>query len=273
LVGQWLSGRLGQQFIVDNRPGAATNVATEVVVRAAPDGYTLLMFSTSAFIGASLYDKLDFNFVRDIAPVASVARGALAMVVNPSVPATTLYEFIAYAKANPGKVAMASAGTGSASHVAGELFKTTAGVSMLHVPYRGDAPALADLIGGQVQVYFSTLFGSIEYIRTGKLRPLAVTTPARVEALPGVPAMSEIVPGYEASVWNGLGVPRGTPAEIIDVLNKETNRGLANPAIKLRLAELGVTGQAMSADEFKALIAEEIEKWRKVITLAGIKAG
>ena len=271
VIAHWLSERFGENFIVENRPGAATNVATEAVVRAEPDGYTLLMFSTSTLISASLYDKLDFNFSRDIAPVASIGRGALAIVVNPLVPAKTLDEFIAYAKANPGMIAMASAGTGSAPHVAGELFKMMAGINMLHVPYRGDTLALVDLLSGQVQVYFSTLFGSMEYIRAARLRALAVTTAERAEPLPGVPTVSEIVPGYEASVLNGLGVPVRTPPEIIVTLNNEINRGLADPTIRLRLSDLGVTVEAKTPDQTKAVIAEEIMKWSKVVNFAGIK--
>jgi tripartite-type tricarboxylate transporter receptor subunit TctC len=272
LIAHWLSERLSENFIVENRPGAATNVATEAVARAAPDGYTLLMFSTSTLISASLYDKLDFNFSRDVAPVASISRGALAIVVNPFVPAKTLDEFISYAKANPGMIAMASAGTGSAPHVAGELFKMMAGINMLHVPYRGDTPALMDLLGGQVQVYFSTLFGSMEYIRSARLRALAVTTAKRAEPLPEVPTVSEILPGYEASVLNGLGVPAGTTPEIIAKLNNEINQGIAAPTIELRLRDLGVAVLANSPDQLKALIAEEIGKWSKVVKSAGIKA-
>jgi tripartite-type tricarboxylate transporter receptor subunit TctC len=272
LTAEWLSERLGQPFVVENRPGAATNTATEMVVRALPDGHTLLMFSTSAFTNATLYDKLKFNFVRDIVPVASIARGALVMVVNSSVPAKTVREFITYAKHNPRMITMASAGAGSANHVAGELFNAMAGVDMLHVPYRGDAPALADLLGGQVQVNFSTIFGSIEYIRAGMLRALAVTTSARVDALPDVPALAEDLPGYEASVWNGLGAPKGTPTEVVDRLNAEINAGLADPTIMERLAYLGVVGHASSPAELGRLVVVETEKWGKIIKLAGIRA-
>jgi tripartite-type tricarboxylate transporter receptor subunit TctC len=272
LLGQWLSERLGQPYLVENRPGAGTNTATEAVVKATPDGSTLLVFSSAAFINATFYDKLNFNFIRDIAPVASIANSPFVMVVNPSFPAKTIPEFIAYAKANAGKVTMASGGTGAGTHISGELFKVMAGVDMIHVPYRSDAPALTDVIGGQVQVYFSTLAPSIEYIRTGKLRALAITSAMRADALPDVPTVGEFVPGYEASLWNGLGAPRSTPVEIIDILNKEINAGLADPKIRARLADLGVTGRASSLAEFGRLIAEETEKWGKVIRAANIKA-
>jgi tripartite-type tricarboxylate transporter receptor subunit TctC len=250
LISQWLSARLGQAFIVENRPGAATNLAAEAVVRAPPDGYTLLMFSSSAFTNASLYSKLSFNFIRDTTPIASIMRGTLVMVVGPSFPAKTVPELIAYARANPGKVTMASSGTGSATHVAGELFKMMAGVEMLHVPYRGDAPAFTDLLGGQVQVYFPPIAGSIEHIRAGGLRALAVTAGARAEALPEVPTIAESVPGYEASLWNGLAAPKQTPAEVVERLNAEVNAGLADPGIRARLAELGVAPHASSPGEF-----------------------
>jgi tripartite-type tricarboxylate transporter receptor subunit TctC len=271
LLGQRLSERLGQQFIVENRPGAGTNIATEAVVKATPDGYTLLVFSSAAFTNATFYDKLNFNFIRDIAPVASIANSPFVMVTNPSFSPKTVPEFIAHAKANPGKVTMASGGTGVGTHISGELFKVMAGVDMIHVPYRGDPAALTDVIGGQVQVYFSTLAPSIEYIRTGKLRALAVTTAIRAEALPDVPSISEFLPGYEASLWNGLGAPRTTPGETIDTLNKEVNAGLADPKVKARLADLGVTGRASTPAEFGKLIAEETEKWGKVIRAANIK--
>jgi tripartite-type tricarboxylate transporter receptor subunit TctC len=273
LAGQWLSERLGQPFIVENRPGANTNIAAEAVVNSAPDGYTLLVGSVSNAVSATLYEKLKFNFIRDIAPVASIARGAYVMLVNPSVPATTVLEFVAYAKANPGKVTMASAGTGSGPHVSGELFKVMTGVNMLHVPYRGDAPALSDLLGGQVQVYFGTLSASIEYIRAGKLRALAVTTAERSKALPDIPTVGEFVPGYEASQWNGVEAPKGTPAEIIDKLNKEINAALADSKIKARLGDLGSTVLPGSPADFGKLIADETEKWGKVIRAANIKAG
>ena len=223
LMGQWLSERLGQPFVIENRPGAGGNIGTEAVVRAPPDGYTLLLVSASNAINATLYDKLNFNFIRDIAPVAGIIRVPIVMVVNPSVPAKTVPEFIAYAKANPGKLNMASAGIGAPAHVAGELFKMMAGVDMVHVPYRGAAPALTDLLGGQVQVMFAPLSSSIEYIKAGKLRALAVTTATRSEALPDIPTVGEFVPGYEASTWSGVGAPKDTPAEIVEKLNKEIN--------------------------------------------------
>jgi len=271
LMGQWLSERLGQQFIVENRPGAGGNIATEAVTRSPPDGYTLLLVVSANTINATLYDKLNFNFLRDIAPVASIARVPLVMDVNPSVPAKTVPEFIAYAKANPGKINMASAGDGNISHVAGELFKFMAGVDMAHVPYRGSTPALTDLLGGQVQVMFDTTPASIPHIRAGSLRPLAVTTAMRLEVLPEIPIMDEFVPGYEASAWLGFGVPKNTPAAIVDMLNRETNAALADPGIKARLADLGLTVFAGSPADFGKLIAEETEKWGKVIKFANIK--
>ena len=239
LIGQWLAERLGQPFIVENRPGGATNIGTEAVVRAAPDGYTLLGMTANNATNATIYDKLSFNFIRDIAPVARTIRVPLVLEVHPSVPAQTVPEFIAYAKANPGKINMASSGNGAPSHVAGELFSMMAGVKFTHVPYRGDAPAITDLIGGQVQVYFGFLPGSIEHIRAGKLRALALTTAARVEVLPDVPAAGEFVPGYEATSWNGIGAPSGTPAEIIEKLNREINGGLSDAKIKARFASVG----------------------------------
>jgi len=272
LMGQWLSERLGQQFVIDNRPGGGTNIGTEAVVRAPADGYTLLLCGTPSAINATLYDKLNFNFIRDIAPVAGISRDPYVMVVNPSVPAESVPEFLAYAKANPGKLNMGSAGTGAGSHVAGALFKMMAGVDMVHVPYRGAGPALTDLIAGQVQVYFGTTVASIEYIRAGRLRALAVTTATRSDALPDVPTVGEFVPGYEASVWYGIGAPKNTPAEIVDKLNKEINAGLADPNIKARLADLGGTVLAGSPADFGRLVAEETEKWGKVIKFAGIKA-
>ena len=271
LIGQWLSERLGQQFIIENRPGASANIATEAVVRAVPDGYTLLNDSVANAITATLYDKLSFNFIRDIAPVASIARVPLVMGVNPSVPATTVPEFIAYAKANPGKLSMASAGNGTAGHVAGELFKMMTGVDMVHVPYRGGAPALTDLLGGRVQVIFDPMPETIEYIRAGKLRPLAVTTAARSEALPDIPTVGEFVPGYEANLWDGIGAPKNTPAEIIDKLNNEINAVLADPKMKARLADLGGVPMPMTPAEFGKYIADDTEKWAKVIKFAGIK--
>jgi tripartite-type tricarboxylate transporter receptor subunit TctC len=271
LMGQWLSERLGQPFVVENRPGAGSNIATEAVVRAAPDGYTLLLAFSSNAINATLYEKLNFSFIRDIAPVAGVIRVPNVILVNPSVPAKAIPEFIAYAKANPGKISMASGGVGTPGHVAGELFKMTTGVNLVHVPYRGSAPALTDLLGGQVHVFFTGMVGSIEHIRAGKLRALAVTTMMRAEALPDVPTVDTFVPSYEASQWYGIGAPKNTPAEIIDKLNKEINAGLADPKIKARLADLGGTALAGSPADFGKLIAEETEKWAKVIKAANIR--
>ena len=271
LMGQRLSERLGQPFVVENRPGAATNIAAEAVVRSAPDGYTLLLFGSSSAINATFYDKLPFNLVRDIAPVAGINRVTYVMEVNPSVPAKTVPEFIAYAKANPGKINMASAGNGSVQHVSGELFKMMTGVSLVHVPYRGGAPALTDLIGGQVQIMFDALTNSIEHIKAGKLRALAVTTATRSEALPGFPTVGDFVPGYETSSWSGIGTPRNTSTEIIDKLNKEINTALADPKIKARLADLGSVPMQMSAADFGKLIAESVDKWGKVIRTANIK--
>jgi tripartite-type tricarboxylate transporter receptor subunit TctC len=272
LIGQRATERLGQPFIVENRPGAGTNIATEAVAKAVPDGYTLLLINPAAATNATLYEKLNFNFIRDIAPVASIASGPLAMLVNPSFPAKTVPEFIAYAKANPGKINMASAGAGSPPHVAGELFKMMTGIEMVHVPYRGgDSPALADLIGGQVQVYFGTLLSSIEHVRAATVRALAVTSTTRSEALPDTPTVSEFVPGYEATLWNGLGAPRGTPSEIIEKLNNEINAALADPVIKARIAELGSNVLSGSPADFGKLVSEETEKWAKVIRAANIK--
>jgi tripartite-type tricarboxylate transporter receptor subunit TctC len=270
LIGQWLSERVGQQFVVENRPGAAGNIATEAVVRSPPDGYTLLLANSVNAINATLYDKLNFDLIRDIAPVASIHREPNVMEVNPSVPAKTVAEFITYAKA--GKINMASAGIGSISHVSGELFKMMTGVSLVHVPYRGAGPALVDLLGGQVQVSFSTMSSSIEYVRAGKLRALAVTTATRSPVLPDIPTVNEFVPGYESSFWSGIGAPRNTPAEIIDKLNKAINAGFADPKLKARLADLGSTALAGSPADFGQLIAEETEKWGKVIQAANIKA-
>ena len=270
-MSQWLSERLGQQFVIDNRPGAATNIGTEAVVKAVPDGYTLLFVTSINASNAALYDNLNFNFIRDIAPVASIDRLPFVMEVNPSVPAKTVPEFIAYAKANPGKLSMASAGVGNSGHVIGELFKMMTGVNMVHVPYRGEAPALTGLLGGQVRVYFGTLPGSIEYIRVGKLRVLAVTTATRSEALPDVPTLSEFVPNFEASGWHGIGVPKKTPTQIVDKLNKEINAALADPKIKARLAALGVTILQGSPADFGKLIADDNEKWAKVVRAANIK--
>jgi len=272
LIGQWLSERLGQTFIVENRPGAGSNLGTEAVVRAPADGHTLLLVAPANAINATLYDRLNFDFIRDIAPVAGLISVANVMEVNPSLPAKTLPEFIAYAKANPGKVNYASAGTGSQQHVAGELFKIMAGIDMVHVPYRGGGPALADLMGGQVQLFFGTTASTIELIRSGKLRALAVTTATRSEALPDVPTVSEFVPGYEAVVWYGIVAPKGTPPEVVDTLNKAVNDVLADPKLKARLAELGGEPMPMTPAQFGKLIADETEKWAKVVKFAGVKA-
>jgi tripartite-type tricarboxylate transporter receptor subunit TctC len=271
LIGQWLSERLGQPFVIENRPGGGGNIGTEAVVRAPPDGYTLLLVGVPNAINVTLYDKLNFNFISDIAPVAGLMAGSSVMVVHPSVPANTVPEFIAYAKANPRKVNMASSGTGSTNHVSGELFKMMAGIDMAHVPYRSAGPALTDLLGGQVQVMFPSTVASIEYIRAGRLRALAVTTATRSEALPQIPTVAEFVPGYEASNWYGLGAPKATPAEIVDKLNKEINAGLADPKMKAHLADLGGVALPGSPAEFGKLIADETEKWAKVIKFAGIK--
>jgi tripartite-type tricarboxylate transporter receptor subunit TctC len=271
LIGQWLSERLGQQFVIENRPGGGGNIGTEAVVRAPADGYTLLMVGSANASNATFYDKLNFNFIRDIAPVGSVFRGPYVMVVNPSVPARSVPEFIAYAKANPGKLTMASSGTGAVPHVAGELFKMMAGIDMVHVPYRGGGPALTDLLAGQVQVYFPTTVASIGYIRAGRLRALAVTAATRSDALPDIPTVGEFLPGYEASTWYGVGAPKGTPAEIVEKLNKEINAGLADPTMKARLADLGGDVLALSPADFGKLIADETEKWAKVIKFANIK--
>jgi tripartite-type tricarboxylate transporter receptor subunit TctC len=272
LMGQWLSERLGQQLIIENRPGAGSNIGTEVVVRAPADGYTLLMVSITAAVNATLYDNLNFNFIRDIAPLASIMRVPNVMEVHPSFPARTVPEFIAYAKAHPAKINMASVGNGSSPHVFGELFKAMTGIDMVHVPYRGGAPALTDLLGGQVQVMFDNVTNSIEYIRAGQLRPLAVTTASRSEALPDIPTIGEFVPGYEASAWFGVGAPKNTPAEIIDKLNKEVNAALADAKVKARLADLGSVPMPMTPIEFGKFITNETEKWAKVVKLAGIKA-
>jgi tripartite-type tricarboxylate transporter receptor subunit TctC len=271
LLGQWLSEHLGQPFIIENRPGGGTNIGTETVARAPADGYTLLSVVTAAAINATLYDKLSFDFIRDIAPVASVIRVPLVMVVNPSLPARTVPEFIAYAKANPATINFASPGTGTAPHVGGELFKMMTGVNMVHVPYRGDAPAFTDLLGGQVQVYFPTTISSIEHIKTGRLRGLAVTTATRAEALPDLPTVGDFVPGYDASNWYGVGAPKNTPAEIVDKLNRGINAALADPKIKAKLADLGGAVLAGSPADFGQLIADETEKWGKVVRFANIK--
>jgi len=271
IIGQWLSGRLGQQFIIENRPGAGGNIATETVVRAPPDGYTLLAIGSNNMINATLYEKLNYNFIRDIAPVASIYRVSQVMEVNPSFPAKTVPEFIAYAKAHPGQISFASAGNGSVAHVTGELFKMMTGVNMLHVPYRGAPPALTDLIGGQVHVIFDNMPSSIEHIRAGRLRPLAVTATARWQGLPDVPTLGDFVPGFETSAWAGIGAPKNTPAEIIDTLNRDINAALADPTIKARFAELGGEVLALSPNEYGKRIAEETEKWAKVIKFSGAK--
>jgi tripartite-type tricarboxylate transporter receptor subunit TctC len=271
LFGQWLSERLGHQFIIENRPGASGNIGTEAVVRAPADGYTLLLGAGVNAVNATLYDKLNFEFIRDIAPVAGIIRFAFVMVVNPSFPAKTVPEFITYANANPGKISFASSGAGTGLHMSGELFKMMTGVNMVHVPYRGSGPALTDLLGGQVQVMFADLPSSIEYVRSGKLRALAVTTAMRSEVLPDIPTVAEFLPGYEASGWNGVGAPKNTPVEIVERLNKEINAALADPKMKVRLAELGSTPFMLSSTDFGKLIADETEKWAKVIRAANIK--
>jgi len=271
LMGQWLSEHLGQPFVVESRPGGGTNIGTEAVVRAPPDGYTLLLVSPANAINATLYEKLNFNFIRDIAPIADVMRGPFVMLLNPSIPADSVPEFIAYAKAHPGTINFASGGIGFAAHLAGELFKGMTGVKMVHVPYRGQGPAMTDLLGGQVQVMFDPVVSSIGHIRAGKLRPLAVTTSMRSEALPDIPTVGEFLPGYEVSVWFGAGAPKNTPTEIVDRLNKDINSGLADPKIKERLADLGGTVLPGSPADFGKLIADETEKWANVIKSAGIK--
>src|SRR5262245_59032408 len=272
LIGPWLSGRLGQQFVIENRPGGGSNIGTEAVVRAPPDGYTLLLLATTHAINATLYDKLNFNVVRDIAPVAGIMRVPEVMVVNPSVPAKTVPEFIVYAKANPGKINLGSPGIGTPGHVDGELFKMIAGVDLVHVPYRGGGPVLTDLLGGHVQVLFGSASLTIEQIRAGKLRPLAVTTATRWEGLPDLPTVGEFLPGFEASGWSGVGAPRNTPAKVIDTLNKEINAALADPTMKARLADLGGGVLPGTPADFGKLIAEETEKWGKVIRALNIKA-
>ena len=272
LIGQWLSERLGQQFVVENRAGAGGNLAVEATIKAPPDGYTLLMIGSNNAWNVALYDNLNFSFTRDIAPIASIYRAPAVLVVHPSFPAKSVPALIAYAKANPGKINMASGGVGSAQHVYGELFKMMTGVDMLHVPYRGGGPALTDLLAGQVQVMFDTMATSIEHIRAGKLRPLAVTGATRAEVLPNVPPVGDFVPGYEGTGWQGVGAPRNTPAEIIDKLNQEINAGLADPKMKARLADLGGDVLALSPADFGKLIANETEKWGKVIRALDIKA-
>jgi tripartite-type tricarboxylate transporter receptor subunit TctC len=272
LIGQWLSERMGQSFVIENRPGAGGNLGTEAVVRAPPDGYTLALIGAPGAINATLYQNLSFNFIRDIAPVAIIVRFPNVMVVNPSVPARTVSEFIAYAKANPGKLNMSSPGSGSTPHVAGELFKMMTGVNMVHVPYRSVAAAMTDMLSGQVQVYFGTTASSMEYVKGGTLRALAVTTAERSQALPELPTIAETVPGYEASAWFGVGAPRDTPADIVDKLNKEINASLADPKLRARLADLGGVAITGSPADFAKLIAEETEKWAKVVKFSGAKA-
>jgi tripartite-type tricarboxylate transporter receptor subunit TctC len=271
LMGQWLSERLGEPFVVENRPGASGNIGTETVVRASPDGYTLLWATSPNAINATLYDNLNYNFIRDIIPVAAVTRVPNVMEVNPSVPARTVPEFIAYAKANPGKLNMASGGNGVPSHVAGELFKIMAGIDMIHVPYRGAAPALADLLAGQVQVIFDAMPSSIGYIKAGKLRPLAVTTATRSDMLPDIPTVGDFLPGFEASTWFGVAAPNRTPSEIVEKLNTEINAALADSKMKARIADLGGTVIPGSAADFARLVADDSEKWAKVIKAANIK--
>jgi tripartite-type tricarboxylate transporter receptor subunit TctC len=271
LIGQWLSEHLGQPFVVENRPGAGSNIATQAVVNAAPDGYTLLLVGATNAINVSYYQKLNFNFVQDIAPVASITQQPQIMLAVPSFPANTIPELVDYAKANPGKVNVSSPGVGSISHLAGELFKMMTGVEMVHVPFSGNSPALTALLGGQVEVSIASLPSSIEFIRTGKLRGLAVTSAKRVEALPDVPAVVESVPGYEVSAWYGVGAPKGTPNELIDKLNNEINAGLADPKLKARIADFGGTVFALSPAGFSKFIADETDKWAKVIRAANIK--
>jgi tripartite-type tricarboxylate transporter receptor subunit TctC len=272
LIGQWLSERLGQPFIIENRPGAGSNIATEVAVHAPADGYTLLLVGAFNAVNATLYDKLNFNFIRDVAPVATMYYAPNVMAVHPSFPAKTILEFIAYSKSNPGKLNMGSGTTGATMHMSGELFKIMAGIDMVPVPYRGAGPAVTDLLGGQVQVSFPTMPSSIEYIRAGRLRALAVTTAKRSDALPDIPTVGEFLPGYEASNWYGVGIPKTTPAEIIDKLNKEINAGLADPKMKARLADFGGTPLVGSPADFGKLIIDETEKWGKVVRAANIKA-
>jgi tripartite-type tricarboxylate transporter receptor subunit TctC len=270
LIGQSLSERLGQPFVIENRPGADGNLAAEIVVRARPDGYTFLAVGSNNAVNATLYDNLNYNFVRDIVPVASIGQSPNIMVVRPPFPAKTIAEFIAYAKANPGKITMATGGTGGAAHMSGELFRMLAGIDLLRVPYRGAAPALTDLLGGQVQVMFPTMPSAIEYVRAGNLRALAVTA-SRSDALPDIPAVKEFVPGYEATAWYGIGAPKKTPAEIVERLNKEINAAIADPKLKARFADLGAEPLSMTSGEFAQFIVEETEKWAKVVRFAGIK--
>jgi tripartite-type tricarboxylate transporter receptor subunit TctC len=272
LIAQWLTDDLGHPFVVENRPGAGTNIGTEAVAKAVPDGYTLLLITAANAINATLYEKLSFNFSHDIAPVAPLGREPNILVVHPSVPARSVPEFIAYAKANPGKVTMASGGVGAASHLSGELFKLMTGITLVHVPYRGAAPALTDLVGGQVQLYFAPMLSTIEYVRAGKLRALAVTTAERSGALPDVPAVAEFIPGYDAGQWYGIGAPTGTPPEIVDKLNRSINAGVADPKMAAKFIAVGTTALAGSPAEFSRFIADEIEKWGKVVKFSGAKA-
>ncbi len=272
LIAQWLTDDLGHPFVVENRPGAGTNIGTEAVAKAVPDGYTLLLITAANAINATLYEKLSFNFSRDIAPVAPLGREPNVLVVHPSVPARSVPEFIAYAKANPGKVTMASGGVGAASHLSGELFKLMTGITLVHVPYRGAAPALTDLVGGQVQLYFAPMLSTIEYVRAEKLRALAVTTAERSGALPDVPAVAEFIPGYDAGQWYGIGAPTGTPPEIVDKLNRSINAGVADPKMAAKFIAVGTTALAGSPAEFSRFIADEIEKWGKVVKFSGAKA-
>ena len=273
VIGQYLAEKLGQSFIIENRPGAGSNIATEVVVNAPPDGYTLLMISPAHAVNATLYDKLPYNFLRDIAPVAGISREANVMVVSPSFPAATVPAFVAYAKANPGKVNMASSGVGTSVHVTGELFNMMAGIKMTHIPYRGAGPAITDILGGQVQVMFAAMPSAFEHVKAGRLRALAVTTAVRLPTLPDVPAVGEFLPGYEASSWYGIGAPRATPGEIIDTLNRAMNAGLADSRLKARLGELGGTMLGGTPAAFGKLIADETEKWAKVVKFSGAKPG
>jgi tripartite-type tricarboxylate transporter receptor subunit TctC len=271
-MGQWLTERLGQTFVIENRPGAGTNIAAEVVINSPPDGYTLFVTNLSNAINATLYEKLNFNFMRDMLPVAGIAQAPAVFAINSSVPAKTVTEFIAHAKANPGRINMGSAGIGSTGHLAGELFKMMAGVNLIHVPYRGNAPALTDLIAGQIEVLFPSLGSSIEYVKTGKLRALAVTGATRSDAVPDLPTVAETLPGYQAASFYGIGAPRNTPAEVVEVLNKAVNAGLADSKLKARLTDLGSVPLPGPPATFGKLIADETEKWGKVIRFAGIKA-
>jgi tripartite-type tricarboxylate transporter receptor subunit TctC len=271
LIGQWLTDHMGQTFVIENRPGAGTNIGVDVVAHAAPDGYTLLLIPQSVTTNATLYKDLNFNFIRDIVPIAMISKLPLVMEITPSIPAKTVREFIAYAKANPGKISMASGGSGSASHIAGEFFKMKTGIDMVHVPYRGGAPALVDLIGGQVQIMFSPLPESLAAIKAGKVRAIAVTTAERSQALPDLPTVAEFIPGFEASTWQGIGAPQNTPVDIVDKLNKEINAALADPTLRARLADLGSIPTPLSPAAYEQLVLDETEKWRQVIRDANIK--